>query len=60
MAHTEERHDASRSRRVVSMLGSWSDPLPMIISNGYLLRHPRSFLRSQLAPLRTAGLAKAT
>jgi predicted ATP-grasp superfamily ATP-dependent carboligase len=60
IAPTEERRDASRSRRVVSMLGSWSDPLPMIISNGYLLRHPRSFLRSQLAPLRTAGLAKAT
>ncbi len=49
----DERRDASRSRRVVSMLGSWTDPVPMIISNLYLLRHPRSFLRSQLAPRRT-------
>jgi hypothetical protein len=45
----EERRDPRRSRRSVSMLGHWSDPLPMIISNCYLLRHPRSWLRSQFA-----------
>jgi predicted ATP-grasp superfamily ATP-dependent carboligase len=47
-----ERRDSRRSRQSVSMLGSWGDPLPMIISNLYLLRHPRSFLRAQIASLR--------
>lgn len=45
----EERRDSSRPRRVVSMLGSWSDPLPLLVSNLHLLRHPRALLRAQLA-----------
>jgi predicted ATP-grasp superfamily ATP-dependent carboligase len=44
-----ERRDGSRRRASVSMLGHWSDPLPMIISNLKLLRHPRSLLRSVTA-----------
>jgi hypothetical protein len=44
-----ERRDGSRRRASVSMLGHWSDPLPMIISNLKLLRHPRSLLRSATA-----------
>jgi len=51
---TGERRDSRRSRRSVSMLGSWSDPLPMIIGNWYLLRHPRSLLRAQIASLRAS------
>jgi hypothetical protein len=43
----------------VSMLGHWSDPLPMIISNLRLLRHPRSLLRSQLDALQTARMPEA-
>jgi hypothetical protein len=49
-----ERRDSRRSRQSVSMLGSWGDPLPMLISNWYLLRHPRSFLRAQIASLRAS------
>jgi D-aspartate ligase len=37
----------------VSMLGHHSDPLPMILSNLYLLRHPRSLVRAQFASSRT-------
>jgi predicted ATP-grasp superfamily ATP-dependent carboligase len=48
----KERRDLSKRRFTVSMQGSWSDPLPMIISNLYLMRHPRSFLRSQFASAR--------
>jgi D-aspartate ligase len=44
-----ERRDAGQRPFTVSMQGSWSDPVPMIISNLYLMRHPRSFLRSQVA-----------
>lgn len=43
----------------VSMLGHWSDPLPMVISNLRLLRHPRSLLRSQLGALQTARIPEA-
>jgi predicted ATP-grasp superfamily ATP-dependent carboligase len=43
----------------VSMLGHWSDPLPMLISNLRLLRHPRSLLRSQLGALQTARMPQA-
>jgi predicted ATP-grasp superfamily ATP-dependent carboligase len=50
----EERRDSKRSRRFVYMVGSWSDPLPMIVSYWHALRHPRSFLRSQFAPFHTA------
>jgi D-aspartate ligase len=60
----KERRDPNRIRSSVSMQGSWSDPLPMIISNLYLMRHPRSFLRSQLASSRAsrrpAGVGKST
>jgi D-aspartate ligase len=45
----EERRDTSVPRSSVSMLGHWSDPLPMIVSNLHLLRHPRSWLRAQFA-----------
>jgi D-aspartate ligase len=48
----KERRDSNLRRTTVSMQGSWSDPLPMIISNLYLMRHPRSFLRSQFASSR--------
>jgi len=44
-----ERRHPGRRRSSVSMLGHWSDPLPMILSNLRLLRHPRSLLRAQLA-----------
>jgi hypothetical protein len=54
----EERRDSNRSRRFVYMVGSWSDPLPMIVSYCHLLRHPRSFLRSQFAPFYSARLPK--
>jgi D-aspartate ligase len=49
-----DRRDSNRPRRVVSMLGSWSDPLPLILSNLHLLRHPRSLLRSQFAVARAS------
>jgi predicted ATP-grasp superfamily ATP-dependent carboligase len=48
-APATERRDDRRRRSTVSMLGHWSDPLPMIISNLKLLRHPRSLLRSVTA-----------
>jgi hypothetical protein len=51
-----DRRDSNRPRRVVSMLGSWSDPLPLILSNLHLLRHPRSLLRSQFAVARASRL----
>jgi hypothetical protein len=54
----DERRDSNRTRQFVYMVGSWSDPLPMIVSYCHLLRHPRSFLRSQFAPLYTARLQK--
>jgi D-aspartate ligase len=48
---SRERRDQHRPRLSVSMLGHWSDPLPLILSNLRLLRHPRSLLRSQLASM---------
>jgi predicted ATP-grasp superfamily ATP-dependent carboligase len=56
----KERRDSSKRRFTVSMQGSWSDPLPMIISNLYLMRHPRSFLRSQFASSRASYHRVAT
>jgi D-aspartate ligase len=41
---SQDQHSPAR-RDSVSMLGHWSDPVPMIISNLYLLRHPRSLMR---------------
>jgi predicted ATP-grasp superfamily ATP-dependent carboligase len=52
-ANGEERRDPALPRATISMLGYWSDPLPMIVNRLYDLRHPRSFLRGQLAALRT-------
>jgi D-aspartate ligase len=56
----KERRDSGKRRFTVSMQGSWSDPLPMIISNLYLMRHPRSFLRSQFASSRASYHRVAT
>jgi hypothetical protein len=56
----EERRNPGRSRRLVYMVGSWSDPLPMLVSYGHLLRHPRTFLRLQFAPLHAARRPKLT
>jgi hypothetical protein len=36
------------------MLGRFSDPLPMLISNLTLLRHPRSLIRTQYQAARAA------
>jgi len=36
-------------RASVSMLGDWSDPLPMLLCHLHLLKHPRSLVRSRLA-----------
>lgn len=49
-----EQRDRSRPRASVSMLGHWSDPLPMLASNLKLLRHPRSLLRAQWASSRAS------
>ncbi len=48
-APDKERRDKNRPRTSVSMLGHWSDPLPLIVSNLKLLRHPRSLVRAQRA-----------
>jgi predicted ATP-grasp superfamily ATP-dependent carboligase len=52
LAGGEERRASSLPRAAVSMLGHWSDPVPMIVNLLYELRHPRAFLRAQLAALR--------
>jgi hypothetical protein len=44
-----DRTDRGNPRETVSMLGNWSDPVPMIISNLHLLRHPRSLARGLFA-----------
>jgi predicted ATP-grasp superfamily ATP-dependent carboligase len=46
---SNERRDRSVPRASVSMTGNWRDPLPMIVSYLHLLRHPRGFLRAQVA-----------
>jgi D-aspartate ligase len=51
---TSEASDRSGPHASVSMLGHWSDPLPMIVSNLHLLRHPRSLVRAQFASSRVA------
>jgi predicted ATP-grasp superfamily ATP-dependent carboligase len=51
--------EVAKPHSSVSMLGHWSDPLPMIISNLRLLRHPRSLLRSQLDALQPARMPEA-
>jgi hypothetical protein len=52
-AGADERYDPSVPRLSVSMAGYWQDPLPMIVSRLYLLRHPRGLVRAQLAGWRT-------
>ncbi|MEP6547781.1 MAG: hypothetical protein ABJD53_09980 [Gammaproteobacteria bacterium] len=54
-----ERRDPALPRVAISMLGSWSDPVPMLISNLYLLRHPRSLMRSRAAASRELRPAPA-
>ncbi|MDE2136601.1 MAG: hypothetical protein KGJ68_04140 [Gammaproteobacteria bacterium] len=39
-------------RAVLPMLGDWSDPLPLLVSNARLLRHPRGLLRPFVAAAR--------
>ena len=34
-------------RTLISMLGHWSDPVPMVIAYAHVLRNPRSLIRSQ-------------
>ncbi|MGO9935858.1 MAG: hypothetical protein ACLPV8_29175 [Steroidobacteraceae bacterium] len=48
-SETDEPHDVGVSRSAISMLGHWTDPLPMIVSRLALLRHPRSLIRAKLA-----------
>jgi D-aspartate ligase len=49
----ESAHGGGHRNRVVPMLGDWDDPLPLLVSNLRLLRHPgslvRPYLRSALA-----------
>ncbi|HTD72630.1 MAG TPA: hypothetical protein VK652_03815 [Steroidobacteraceae bacterium] len=53
LAPGAEQPESAMSQMIsVSMLGHRSDPLPMIISNLHLLRHPRSLIRAQLASAR--------
>jgi predicted ATP-grasp superfamily ATP-dependent carboligase len=42
------------ARRAISMVGHADDPMPMLISNLSLLRHPRSLLMTQLHAARQA------
>jgi D-aspartate ligase len=42
----EELRKSSLPRATISMLGYWSDPLPMLISHLYQLRHPRNLVRA--------------
>jgi D-aspartate ligase len=45
-ADEKERRISPLPRATIPMLGSWKDPLPMLISHLYLLRHPRAFVRA--------------
>jgi hypothetical protein len=47
VAPSVDRRDPERPRASISMLGHWQDPVPMIVSYFYLLRHPRSLVMSQ-------------
>jgi predicted ATP-grasp superfamily ATP-dependent carboligase len=53
-----EKDSPAAPRTSVSMLGHKSDPLPMILSNLQLLRHPRSLVRAQFASSRATGYEK--
>lgn len=54
-----ERRNSALPRVAISMLGSWNDPVPLLISNLYLLRHPRSLARSRAAGSRALRPAPA-
>jgi D-aspartate ligase len=41
-------------RSVLSMLGHWSDPIPLLVSNARLLRHPGGLMRPFMAAARQA------
>jgi hypothetical protein len=47
-----ENRDPKRPRAWISMLGSWSDPLPAIVGNAMLLRNPRSLIKTQFSVAR--------
>lgn len=55
----EERRISPLPRATISMLGSWNDPLPMLISHLYLLRHPRNFVRAAADRAASTRRAKA-
>ena len=40
------RRDPQRPRAYIPLVGSWSDPVPLLLANVRMLRHPRSLLRS--------------
>jgi len=42
------------ARGVLPMLGDWSDPLPLIVSNARLLRHPGGLMRPFMGAARRA------
>jgi len=42
-----DSHSTDRPRASISMLGHWSDPLPMLVAYAHVLRNPRSLIRSQ-------------
>jgi hypothetical protein len=43
------RRHGSVPSSVLPMLGHWSDPLPLLVSNARLLRHPRGLMRPFVA-----------
>jgi predicted ATP-grasp superfamily ATP-dependent carboligase len=49
LARGLERCDPERPRAWISMVGHWSDPLPMLLCYARLLRNPRSLFRVFLA-----------
>ncbi len=50
-----DSRDASKSVRWVSMLGGWADPVPTMLINMRLLRHPRSLVRPHFGAARRAA-----
>ena len=48
-----------KTRTSIPLMGHWSDPLPKIIAHLYLLRHPRSLIRSQFAAARALDDVRA-
>jgi hypothetical protein len=50
-----ERRDTELPAAWISMQGNSNDPVPMLVSNARLLRHPRSLLRTFLSISRSEG-----